>query len=375
MRGAVFAQKDGVVREHEDLADLVERREAQRGFEIVEKVEERRREGQQSAVQRDPARCRGHRVLAHAVVDVATGVGTGLEIALALEVRLRRRIEVRRTAHELGECGGDRVHHRSARVTRRHRAVLGVERRPGQLGRQRAVARALELRRELRVARLPGLVFAVPLRLERSAAGADFLEERGRFGGDLERRVRPAQRLARRLHVFAQRLAVRLVRAGLGRSIADRRAHRDQRRTLGGGFRLRDRAVERLDVVRLGGSDLDRLPAVGLEALANVLGKRHVGRGRERNHVLVVEDDQLGQREMTRQRGRLRRHPFHEIAVSGKDEGVMVDDRLIAVVDRGEVRLGDCQTHRVREALAQRSGGDLDPGGVVVLGVARRAAA
>ena len=130
MRRAVFAQEDRVVGEDEDLADLVERREAQRGLDVVEEVEEGRAERQQAAVQRDPVRRGGHRVLAHAVVDVAAGVGPGLEISLAFEVGLRRRIEVRRTADEFRKRGGDRVHHRAAGITRRDRAVLGVECRP-----------------------------------------------------------------------------------------------------------------------------------------------------------------------------------------------------------------------------------------------------
>ena len=55
--------------------------------------------------------------------------------------------------------------------------------------------------------------------------------------------------------------------------------------------------------------------------------------------------------------------------------GVVVDDRLLAVVDRGEVRFGDREADRVGEALAERPGRDLDARRDVNLGVAGRLAA
>ena len=53
---------------------------------------------------------------------------------------------------------------------------------------------------------------------------------------------------------------------------------------------------------------------------------------------------------------------------------MVVDDRLLAVVDRGQVRLGDRQADAVAEPLAERAGRHLDPGRVVVLGMPGRPA-
>ena len=132
-------------------------------LEVVDEVEERRRERQQAAVQRDPVRGRRHRVLAHAVMDVAAAVRARLEVALALEVRLGRGIEIGRAADELGQRRRDRVHHRAAGVAGRDRTVLVGERRPRQLGGQLSVARALELRGRVGVVGFPGRVPLVPL--------------------------------------------------------------------------------------------------------------------------------------------------------------------------------------------------------------------
>ena len=74
---------------------------------------------------------------------------------------------------------------------------------------------------------------------------------------------------------------------------------------------------------------------------------------------------------MSRQRGGLVAHPFHQVAVAAGREDVVVD-RL-----RAEVRAQEALRHRhadaVGEALPEGPGRDLDPGEGVHLGVAGRA--
>ena len=61
---------------------------------------------------------------------------------------------------------------------------------------------------------------------------------------------------------------------------------------------------------------------------------------------------------------------LHQIAVAGDDEGAVVDQ--IVAIDGVQMPLGDRHPDRHRHALAERAGGDLDPGKLEILGVARR---
>jgi hypothetical protein len=167
---------------------------------------------------------------------------------------------------------------------------------------------------------------------------------------------------------------VRLEAVLHGRAEAQVRAHEDQRGAPGVGHRLAQRAGDRLDVVAVG--HLDRLPAVGFEARGLVLGERDLGAGRQRDRVVVVQAHQLAQLQVTGERRGLRRDALHQVAIADDGPGSMVDHRMaVAVVGAGQLRLGDGQSNRVGDALAQRSRGHLDAGRVAPLGVARRAAA
>ena len=73
VRRAVLAEADRVVREHEDVAQLHQRRHAQRVARVVGEREERAVVGEEAAVQREAVADRGHRELAHAEVDVVAG--------------------------------------------------------------------------------------------------------------------------------------------------------------------------------------------------------------------------------------------------------------------------------------------------------------
>ena len=72
-------------------------------------------------------------------------------------------------------------------------------------------------------------------------------------------------------------LAVRLERILFGRSVANVRAYRDQRRTIGNVLREVDRLRDRIRVVAVSGVDELRMPAGGVKARDRVVGEGHVG--------------------------------------------------------------------------------------------------
>ena len=64
--------------------------------------------------------------------------------------------------------------------------------------------------------------------------------------------------------------------------------------------------------------------------------------------------------------------PFHQAAVAEEHPRAVVDDGVsVAVEARREDLLRDGHADRVREALAERPGRGLDPGGVAAFGMAR----
>ena len=133
---------------------------------------------------------------------------------------------------------------------------------------------------------------------------------------------------------------------------------------------LRRRLVEGLGDLRVVVAvDVHGAPAVGVEALADVLVHRLVEVAVERDLVVVVDVGEVAQAQVAGERCRLRGHALHEIPVR--------DDAPDAMVEQaGEARLGhaggDRHADAVAEALPERAGGRLDAGREVRLGVARR---
>ena len=118
------------------------------------------------------------------------------------------------------------------------------------------------------------------------------------------------------------------------------------------------------------------VPAVGLEARADVLGEGEVGGAVDGDVVVVVEDDELAELQVAGERGGLAADALHHVAVAGEDVGEVVHHARAVTVERGaEEALGDGHADGVGEALAERTGGGLDAGRVPVLGVAGRLAA
>ena len=130
--------------------------------------------------------------------------------------------------------------------------------------------------------------------------------------------------------------------------------------------------LEPVDVVGRLAHPLD-VPAVRLEALARVVAVGELGRAVDRDVVVVVHVHEAAELEVTGERGRLVADALLEVAVARDDERVVAHD--VGAEPGPQVALGDAHPDAVREALAERAGGDLDATRVEVLGMARRLAA
>ena len=293
-----------------------------------------------------------------------------MEVARVLEDRFGGRGQIGRAADQLRHLFGKGVHHHLAGVARRHRLAAGGEARQALLPAFLQLARVdpLELLGQLRMLFLVRGEEVVPGRLVLRPTVEDRVPVLLRLLRHVEEFVvRPAQVLLGLLHVLdAQRLAVDFVGARLRGAVADDRPHRDDRRLVLHRLGVFNGFGNRIQVVAVG--HLLHMPVVGLETLLHILGEGKVRGAVQRYEVVVVEEDQLAEREGAGQRGGLVRDPFHQVAVPADAVGVVVDHVVAGpVVHGGQVLLGDRHAHRLGETLPQRPGRDLDPVGVAVL--------
>ena len=184
----------------------------------------------------------------------------------------------------------------------------------------------------------------------------------------------PSKRALRQTHFLdTERLAVRvpcvlLVRA----AVSDMRARHDQRRSILNSPRDRKRRIHSRRIVAV---DLLHVPAIGFEARADVLCKREVRRRGERDQVRVVEDDQATEPKSAGKRRRLRRDPFHQVAVARKNVRVVVHDLIAGTIERRrQPPLGNRKSDAVADSLTERSGRDFDAWREPALRMAGRAA-
>ena len=160
VRRAVFAEADGVVREHVDHALLHQRRHADGVAAVVAEGEEGAAVGDEAAVQRHAVHDRGHAELAHAVVDVAAAVaapsapkrsagvagvgevGAG-QVGAAAEQLGQRRVKTSSaswlalrlaTVSALAVGGGQRLGRRAPSWPAARRPCGGGTRRPARVG-------------------------------------------------------------------------------------------------------------------------------------------------------------------------------------------------------------------------------------------------
>ena len=323
-----------------------------------------------------PLAIAAHRVLADPEAQVAPEL-LGAEVGLALDVGQVRLGQVRGPAEQLGQVRRQRLDGVLARVPGGHLGpgLVGLEVRV-PAGRQLTGDPAAELGGEFRARRGIDIESRAPVGLQPLAVRDRVAEDGQRLIGDVERLVRvPAVGLLHEANlVRAQRCAVRLLAVLLVRAaVADVGPDRDQARPVVGPGGL-DGRLDRADVVAV--LDPARVPAVGIEALDDVLGEGHRRRPVELDVVVVVEDDELAESEVPGEARRLGGDAFLEIAVGGDDVGPVVDDGAFGPVELGhQPPLGDRHADRVGEALAERTGRRLDTGRQPVFGMTRRLAA
>ena len=204
------------------------------------------------------------------------------------------------------------------------------------------------------------------------AACADPLREvlDDALGNEELRVLGPAEEALRRLDALrAERLAVRLRRVLDRRAVADVAVHDDQRRPLVLGLERVERALGRLEVVRV--RDRRHVPAVRGEPIGDVLGEREVGVALDRDPVRVVDPAEVREALVRGERGRLRRDALHHAAVARLGVHVEVEEReAVAVVARAEPLARDGHADRRRDALPERARGRLDTARPAVLRVA-----
>ena len=143
----------------------------------------------------------------------------------------------------------------------------------------------------------------------------------------------------------------------------------DDRGLVGDLAGLRDGLVETLEVL-VTVKDVGDVPAVREEALLDVLGEGAGGVTVDRDVVVVVEGNQVSELEVTGERGGLGRDTLLQATITGEHVGEVGEEgEAVLVEGGGEVGLGDGETDRVGETLAEGTGGDFDTLGVTRLGV------
>ena len=154
----------------------------------------------------------------------------------------------------------------------------------------------------------------------------------------------------RRDFALAERGAVRVRGSGLRRcALADDRLAADERGPVGSALRSGDRGTDRS--TSWPSTCAHDMPAVRLEALRRVVGEPAGGRAVDGDAVVVVEHDELAERQRAGERARLVRDAFHQAAVADEHVRVVIDDRVPGAIElRGKqpLRRAPC-----RRALAR----------------------
>ena len=389
----IFSDADAVVGEGKNRAQVGERGQAYCRAHVVREHEKRCRERDEAAMIDEPIHRGSHGMLADAEVHVAPGVAPAatnqplrpvartqrrLEVAVLLEPRVRRRIEIARAANHFGHRARHFLQHRLRSLARRH--ALCVSREDGELLGPRlgelAGKSAADLVRQLGEVVRVGVEPLTPRLLEGLAAFDCAAEVGQRFVGDGERWVHwPAEILLRPGHFLrAERTAMRLERALLvGRAVSQHGLHRDERGVIAHVLGHVQRLLERVEVVAV--VDLLHVPVVGTVARRHVLGEHERGRARECHVVVVVEDDEPSEPEVTGERACLTLDALHHVAIAGEDIGIVAEDLVSrTVVPRCQMGFGDGHPERVADALAERTGRGFDSRGQMALRVPGRQA-
>ena len=110
------------------------------------------------------------------------------------------------------------------------------------------------------------------------------------------------------------------------------------------------------------------MPAIGAEAGCSVVAQRQIGLAIDRDVIVVVDHHELAEAEVPSERRRLVTDALREASISGDGEDMVIEQ--VRAVPGAQLRLGDRHAHGIGHALAERTGRDLDTGGVPDFGVA-----
>jgi hypothetical protein len=169
-------------------------------------------------------------------------------------------------------------------------------------------------------------------------------------------------RAGQRDFLVAKGRAVRARRSAfVGRAVSDGGLGGDQRRLVRG-LGLGDRGGDGIGVVAV---DRERVPAQRLEPRDLIVRNGQAGGPVDRDAVIVKEHDQLAEPEMPGERGRLVTDAFHQATVAGDAISVVVHQTRAE--PRRKLTFRERHADGVRQALAERPGGRLDPSGGAVL--------
>jgi hypothetical protein len=213
--------------------------------------------------------------------------------------------------------------------------------------------------------------------VRRPAPLAGLLVKRFHIGGHQELRLeRPAKVLLRELDLFhAERFTVRLGGVLLvWRTKTNVITHGDQRRSASLGLGGNKSSVDGGNIVAV--DDPLDMPAIRLEARADVFGKSQVRGAVDSDVVVIVENDELAQLLMTGKRRSLAADPLHHVAIAGENVREVIHNCRSSAVEGGtQEALGYGHANCVGKALAERTSGRFDANRMTVFRMAGRLAA
>src|SRR5581483_7084522 len=151
-------------------------------------------------------------------------------------------------------------------------------------------------------------------------------------------------------------------------AVADMALTDDQRRTVLTAVEDLDRCIDMLEIIDV--ADPRDVPAVTEETRRHVLAEGEVGVAFDGHAVAVVEPAEIGQFEMSGNRGSLAGDAFHHVAVAADRINIVVEHRQIWPVEAaGKPALRDRHADAVAAALAERARCRLHAGGEVIFGM------
>ena len=275
--------------------------------------------------------------------------------------------QVSRAALGLGDDGVDDIERHLARLAGRNLwlvfaelALVGVHGLKEAIG-QIAIEAALKL----------GLVgggdeTGMPFAAHVLRAGAGSAPGGEDFGGDFERRIGDAQCcLGAGQFLSAERGAVDLFGAGLlGRAKADGGLGGDQGRAVG----LAGLEQGLFDGGLIVAVDADGVPARRLKA-GDLVGRVGIGdRAVDGDRVVVPDDGELVELEVTSERDGFLGDAFHQATVAGEAPGMVIHQ---VIAEFGcQLGFGNGHADGVADALAERAGGGFDALRIAIFRVA-----